>query len=333
MKFNFKKKNIITKMVHIISTAITLLCSSLFQDFVTKYNKVYKDENERNLRMEIFCDNYNFVANHNSQNDVNFFLDINEYADLTDIEFKSFTSHPINMELYEPNIWGYDDTVYTKQVPSHFDWRDEGHVSVVKNQGQCGSCWTFSTTGAIEAQVSIHNNKKVLLSEQELVDCSWIYANMGCSGGMVDRAFRYAKRFGLSTEDAYPYTAQNHMCKYKSLKDSTNKTFIQKWLDVVPLNETRLTETLYNVGPISVAIDASSKEFRFYKSGVFDKCGYSLDHAVLLVGFGTEDGQDFYTIKNSWGTTYGDEGYIKISRGVSSFGTCGVAMMPSFPVV
>lgn len=320
-------------MVHIISTTITLLCASLFQDFTAKYHKSYSTEQEKDLRMQIFCNNYEFILKHNSRNDVNYFLDINKFADLTDDEFNQIHSSPLNMESYEPNIWGYDDTVYSKQLPKNFDWRNEHHVSVVKNQGHCGSCWTFSTTGAIESHLSIYKNQKVLLSEQELVDCSWMYANMGCSGGSVDRAFRYVKRFGLSTEDDYPYTAENHMCKLKTMSSSTNKTFISKWLDVTPFNETRLTETLYNVGPISVAIDASSKEFRFYKSGIFDECGYNLDHAVLLVGYGTEGDKDYYTIKNSWSDTYGDEGYIKISRGVHSFGTCGITMMPSFPVI
>lgn len=320
-------------MVHISSfTAIPLMCPILFQEFIEKFHKSYSSDVELNMRQNIFCKNYDFIQSHNSKNDIEFILDINEHADLTNEEFKNLFTSPIDMNTIQTNA--YDPTVYTKPLPDSFDWRDYNHVSVVKNQGHCGSCWTFSTTGSIESHLSIHRGEKVLLSEQELVDCSWMYANLGCSGGMVDRAYRYVKRFGLSTEDSYPYTAENHMCKYKSsFGDKTNKTFITNWYDVLPLNETRLTETLYNVGPIAVAIDASAPEFRFYKSGVYNKCGINLDHAVLLVGYGKEDGKDYYTIKNSWGETYGDSGYIKISRGLHHFGTCGVAMMPSFPLV
>ncbi len=319
-------------MVQLAATSIYILCPILFKEFTLQYHKTYLSDVEMNMRQDIFCKNYEFIQNHNSANNADFLLDVNEYTDLTDNEFSRMFTAPININDIEINE--YDSTIYTKPLPDSFDWRDDGHVSIIKNQGQCGSCWTFGTTGAVEAHLSIHKNEKILLSEQELVDCSWIYANLGCNGGLVDRAYRYIVRFGLSTEENYPYTAQNHMCKYNTMRDKINKTFISNWYDVSPLNETRLTETLYNMGPISVAIDASSKEFRFYKSGIFNKCGYNLDHAVLLVGYGqNENGDLYYTLKNSWGETFGDQGYIKISRGINHFGTCGVAMTPSYPIV
>lgn len=317
-------------MVYI--SAFKLMCPLLFQKFITEYGKVYKNDSEYNLRKEIFCSNYEYIENHNSQNDVSFKLDINEYADLTDLEFRKMFTSPISLNEIEREPNNVDNTLYNGDMPSSWDWRDEGHVSVVKNQGRCGSCWSFSTTGSIESHLSIYKNETVLLSEQELVDCSWMYANMGCSGGMVDRAYRYIKRFGLVPENDYPYDAKNHMCKLNVIQKS-QKYYVTGWVDVQPFNETRLTETLYHKGPIAVAIDASSKEFRFYKSGVFNKCGLDLDHAVLLVGYGVEDDKPYYTIKNSWGEQYGDKGYIKISRGEREFGTCGITMVPSFPLV
>lgn len=315
-------------MVYI--TTLKLMCPLLFQKFITDYQKVYPNEAEYNIRKEIFCSNYEYIETHNSKNDVSYQLDINEYADFTDMEFKQMFTSPFSLNDVENN--NVDDTLYKGETPESWDWREKGHVSVVKNQGKCGSCWSFSTTGSIESHLSIYKNLSILLSEQELVDCSWMYANMGCSGGMVDRAFRYVKRFGLVTEDEYPYDAKNHVCKLNIVQQST-RYYVSGWADVQPFNETRLTETLYNRGPVSIAIDASSKEFRFYKSGVFDTCGVDLDHAVLIVGYGVENGKKYYIIKNSWGDTYGDKGYIKLSRGERELGTCGLAMMPSFPLV
>lgn len=318
-------------MVHL--AAISILCPMLFKEFVSTYHKVYDSTTGYNKRQEIFCQNYEFINNHNSQNDTSFELDINEFADLTNEEFRTQytpSTFSINQQLGDSQ---YDATVFSSEIPIEFDWRYDGHVSPVKNQAHCGSCWSFSTTGSIEAHYSIHKNEKVSLSEQELVDCSFMYGNMGCSGGMVDKAYRYIKRFGLSSEDSYPYLAENHMCKFRTLASSTNKTFITGYTDVTPFNETRLTETLYNMGPISVAIDASGDKFRFYKSGIYDDCGYGLNHAVLLVGYGVDNGQEYYTIKNSWGETYGDRGYIKVARGKHFAGTCGLAMMPNYPLV
>lgn len=317
-------------MVHLAFTAATLMCPIFFQEFIKTFNKSYSSDVELNIRQTIFCQNYEFIQNHNAKNSHTYTLGVNEHADLSDEEFGRLFTTPIDLNMVESNT--YDDTVYTKPLPLSYDWRDKILISV-KNQQQCGSCWAFSTTGSIESHVAIYRGENVLLSEQELVDCSWMYANLGCSGGMVDRAFRYVKRFGLSTEEFYPYTAKNHMCKLDTFSSKNNKTFITNWLDIVPFNETRITETLYNRGPISVAIDAGSRAFRFYKSGVFDDCGYTLNHAVLLVGYGTEDGVDYYIIKNSWGKTFGDNGYIKLIRGKYKAGTCGLGMIPSVVVV
>lgn len=317
-----------SKMVYI--TAVLAMCPILFQEFVTTYNKVYKSQSEYDERQSIFCANQQFIEQHNSRNGVNFKLDVNEFADLTDKEFEYLYTNKIeHNDLLDSNS-NVDTTVYGGKLPKEFDWVAQGHVSPVKNQGPCGSCWSFSTTGVIESHLSIYKNESVLLSEQELVDCSWLYGNIGCGGGMPSRAMRYVKKFGLSTEDEYPYDAKNHLCKTMT-HHYTEKYTISGFNSVEPFNETRLVEVLANVGPISVALDASSKEFRFYKSGVMDSCGIQLNHAVLLVGYGEEDGQEYFKIKNSWGETYGDNGYIKISRNKHYMGTCGVASIPVYP--
>ena len=315
-------------MVYI--TAAVAMCPILFQQFVVMYNKVYSSPSEYDVRQSIFCSNYEFIEQHNSRNNINFKVDVNEFADLTDKEFEYMYTNKIEHNDVLDAVNDVDYNVYSSNLPKEFDWVAQGHVSPVKNQGQCGSCWSFSTTGVIESHLSIYRNESVLLSEQELVDCSWLYGNIGCGGGMPSRAMRYAKRFGLSTETEYPYDAKNHMCKTMT-RHYDEKYSITGWKNVEAFNETRLVEVLANIGPISVALDASSKEFRFYKSGVMDTCGIQLNHAVLLVGYGTEDGQDYFKIKNSWGEMYGDEGYIKISRGKHLMGTCGVASIPVYP--
>lgn len=312
-----------------------MLCSALFSQFISTYNKVYKNDDEFEQRKAIFCSNYDYIEQHNARNGINFKLDINAFADLTDKEFQAQYANnviePVN--FLDVNDVDAIDYASGKKLPSEFDWVPTGHVSPVKNQGQCGSCWSFSATGVIESHLSIYKNETVLLSEQELVDCSWMYGNMGCGGGMPSRAYRYVKRFGLSTEAEYAYDAKGHMCKTLT-HQYDEKYRITGWKNITPFNETRLVELLVNVGPISVGIDASSKEFRFYKTGVMDTCGLTINHAVLLVGYGTEEGQDYFKIKNSWDTTYGDQGYIKISRGKHvPMGTCGITLTATYPLV
>lgn len=311
-----------------------MTCPVVFQQFITTYNKVYKSPEEYAQRQAIFCSNYEFIEQHNAKNDESFKVDVNEFADLTDKEFNLMYTHTMEGSFLD-NGGDIDETEYgADKLPKSVDWVSQGHVSPVKNQGQCGSCWSFSTTGALESHYSIYKNESLLFSEQELVDCSYFYGNLGCGGGMPTRAFRYIKRFGITTEKEYPYVAQNHLCKTLT-HTYKEKYTITGWKNIEPFNETRLMEVVYNIGPISVGLDASSKEFRFYKSGVMDKCGTMINHAVLLVGYGTDEasGQDYFTIKNSWAETYGDKGYIKISRGKHLAGTCGVTTTASYPIV
>ena len=322
-------------MVYITAVAAVaaMTCPLVFQQFMTTYNKVYKSPEEHAQRQAIFCSNYEFIEHHNAQNDESFKVGVNEFADLTDKEFNLMYTHTME-DTFLDNSGDIDERKYGSELPKSVDWVSQGHVSPVKNQGQCGSCWSFSATGVLESHFSIYKNESLLLSEQELVDCSYFYGNLGCGGGMPTRAFRYIKRFGITTEKEYPYDAKNHLCK-KLTHDYKEKYTITGWKNIEPFNETRLMDVAYNIGPISVGLDASSKEFRFYKSGVMDKCGIMINHAVLLVGYGTDEasGEDYFTIKNSWGETYGDKGYIKISRGKHPMGTCGVTATASYPIV
>jgi len=211
--------------------------------------------------------------------------------------------------------------------PGTLDWRSKGAVTPVKNQGQCGSCWAFSTTGSVEGAVQIKHGSLISLSEQCLMDCSKAYGNMGCSGGLMDNAFKFAEANGIATEAAYPYTAKDGTCKAYTMSANSK---ITGYKDVATKNPTALG-TAVDIGPVSVAIEADQAVFQNYKGGVITAgCGQSLDHGVLVVGYGTDPTQgDYWTVKNSWGVTWGEAGYVRITRNSDQ---CGIENEPSYPI-
>lgn len=194
---------------------------------------------------------------------------------------------------------GTADTV----VPNSIDWRTKGAVTDVKNQGRCGSCWAFSSTGSLEGQHFVKTGKLVALSEQNLIDCSRFYGSRGCQGGWMQQAFTYVQRNrGIDTEELYPYRGVNGFCRY----NSRNSTAAIKGVVSIPEgNEDKLKEAIGTVGPVSVSIDASHASFQHYANGIYHESNcnaQNLDHAVLAVGYGTDDkGNDYYLVKNSWG--------------------------------
>ena len=216
-------------------------------------------------------------------------------------------------------------------LPASVDWSAKGAVTPVKNQGQCGSCWAFSATGAVEGVHAIKTGKLVSLSEQQLVDCSGSFGNQGCNGGLMDSAFRYViKNGGICSEEAYPYNGRDGSCKANSCSAVAK---ISGFYDV-PADNVDALEAAVAQQPVAVAIAADSTCFQFYSSGVLTcNCGTGLNHGVLAVGYGTEGSNDFWKVKNSWGDSWGMGGYIKMLRGADAgrAGMCGIQKVASYP--
>lgn len=302
-----------------------------FSDFQSKFNKKYESLEEFKNRYDIFKENVVEIYNHNKKENKTFTLAINQFTDLTRDEFIHYYVNGLN------NIQSYGCDVYTAPsnvlLPSSVDWRQKGAVSSVKDQGQCGSCWTFSSTGAIEGSWAISKGQLLDLAEQQLVDCAtgFKYGSHGCNGGQMEGAFKYVIANGQCTESSYPYVATDGTCK----KCQSSVT-MSSCYDVKPNDQLSLKSAVSRQ-PVSVAIEADTFYFQSYSSGVLtsDKCGTKLDHGVLVVGYGSENGNDYWLVKNSWGTSWGDEGYVKIGRSDSTNdpGICGIAIQPSYPVV
>jgi cathepsin L len=283
-----------------------------------------------NLKRKIIWENsHERIAAHNRRFDMGlttYRMAVNKFADLTFEEFaKLYTSKtmPIKTGMRNTHIMSNSPRAAT------VDWRNKGAVTGVKNQGGCGSCWAFSTTGSLEGQWFLKKGQLPSLSEQQLVDCSKSYGNNGCGGGLMDYAFKYIKDNGIMSESDYPYTGQDGDCHFDKSKVVATVT---GYNDIPQGDENSLTDAISKVGPISVAIDATAN-LQNYAGGILDddSCdSYSLNHGVLAVGYGSEQA-DYYIVKNSWGSTWGDNGYLKMSRNKNN--QCGIATMASYPDV
>jgi len=303
----------------------------MFDDFKKTHAKTYSDAADEEKRFEIFKLNIDFINEMNAKGN-KFELGVTPFADLTADEFDA-----THFGIKKPDqMWGSLPNLGTHQykgeaLAASVDWTTKGAVTPVKNQGQCGSCWSFSTTGSLEGASQIASGNLVSLSEQQFVDCDKV--DSGCSGGLMDNAFKFAEANAICTEDSYPYTAKGGTCASSSCTVGLAKGSVTGFKDVSSDSEQAMMSAIAQQ-PVSIAIEADKSVFQLYKSGVLKStCGSNLDHGVLAVGYGTEDGQDYWLVKNSWGSSWGASGFIKLLRGKGGAGECGLLKQASYPVV
>jgi KDEL-tailed cysteine endopeptidase len=314
--------------------------SSEFIDFIRTHNRVYSTLEEVHYRQSVFFENLKYINTMNDDPSSGIRYTMNQFGDYTMDEFDMWmkgmdmlnTSRTRGCKSY---VGGEQYAPVSTDVPDAWDWREHGAVTAVKNQGQCGSCWSFSATGAMEGAVAISTGQLVNLSEQQLMDCSKIYGDFGCNGGLMDSAFDYAIDNGMCLESDVPYTATDGTCD-NSVTSCNKVAYFSYCMDVPQNNEEELKNAVFQT-PVSVTIEADTRTFQFYSSGIIDSadCGTNLDHGVLAVGYGeTSDGEKYWIVKNSWGETWGENGYVRIARSddTNTNGICGIAMSASFIV-
>uniref|UniRef100_A0A8C7DNS9 Pro-cathepsin H n=1 Tax=Oncorhynchus kisutch TaxID=8019 RepID=A0A8C7DNS9_ONCKI len=308
---------------------LVLLIFAVYSAMLNRnYTSFVYDMEEYYHRLQIFIENKRRIDYHNEGNH-KFTMGLNQFSDLTFAEFrKSFL-------LTEPQNCSATKGSHVSSngpYPESVDWRKKGHyVTAVKNQGPCGSCWTFSTTGCLESVTAIATGKLLQLSEQQLVDCAQAFNNHGCNGGLPSQAFEYIKyNKGIMTEEDYPYTAHDDTCKFKT---ELAAAFVKDVVNITKYDEMGMLDAVARFNPVSLAYEVTS-DFMHYDGGVYTsmECHNTTDtvnHAVLAVGYGEEKGTPYWIVKNSWGSSWGMKGYFFIERGKNM---CGLAGCSSYPL-
>ncbi|XP_039134161.1 senescence-specific cysteine protease SAG39-like [Dioscorea cayenensis subsp. rotundata] len=305
--------------------------SVMHEEWMTKHDRFYKDDAEKERRLKIFKENVEHIEYVNKFGGLKYKLGINKFTDLTNEEFKAiYNGFRFSNVGLKKGTRGFRYENFT-DLPASVDWRARGAVTPIKDQGQCGCCWAFSAVASVEGITKITSGKLISLSEQELVDCD-TNQDQGCNGGIMDDAFEFIiKNGGLTTEANYPYKAIDSTCN--NMKEASHIATISGYEDVPTNSESSLMKAVENQ-PVSVAIDAGGSDFQHYSSGVFTgDCGTNLDHGVAVVGYGSaSDGTKYWLVRNSWGSSWGENGYIRMQRDVGDDeGLCGIAMQASYP--
>jgi C1A family cysteine protease len=308
--------------IHVSAPEIKLLWST----WKSINDKVYA-QSEEITRFTAFVENYVNVVTLNNENSGAKFA-LNQFADLTDEEFKAHFGLHQDEPIFNQVESHLDYSILA--LPESVDWRQKGAVTPVKNQKKCGSCWAFGATGALEGLNFLKTGKLLSFSEQQLVDCE--HNSHGCSGGQSRHGFTHAAKKGIQLEDDYPYTAVEETCKYNA---TLAHHFNSGYKDVTPQNPSALKAAVA-AQPVYVSVQADQAPFRFYKSGVVKAgCGAGTNHAVLVVGYTIDNGEEAFIVKNSWDSTWGVNGYLQIStdgKANNGAGVCGILSKPAYPI-
>ncbi|KAL3321913.1 hypothetical protein AABB24_039500 [Solanum stoloniferum] len=308
--------------------------SALYESWLIEHGKSYNALGEKDKRFQIFKDNLKYIDEQNSVPNQSYKLGLTKFADLTNEEYRSIylgTKSSGDRRRLSKNISDRYLPKVGDSLPESVDWRDKGVLVGVKDQGSCGSCWAFSAVAAMESINAIVTGNLISLSEQELVDCDKSY-NQGCDGGLMDYAFEFViNNGGIDSEEDYPYKERNGVCD--QYRKNAKVVVIDSYEDV-PVNNEKALQKAVAHQPVSIALEAGGRDFQHYKSGIFTgKCGTAVDHGVVAAGYGTENGLDYWIVRNSWGADWGEKGYLRVQRNVaSSSGLCGLAIEPSYPV-
>ncbi|CAL8256096.1 unnamed protein product [Merluccius merluccius] len=302
-------------------------------------NSISYDEDADDIERRVIWEHNNRLIEDNNHEffmgSKPFSMAMNKYGDLSRQEYQVLQGAMINAHFAKRG-----KTVSPRKLRQNaqrmsvvgVDYRAMGYVTEVKDQGYCGSCWAFSTTGAIEAQMFKHTGQLVPLSEQNLVDCSRPYGTYGCGGAWMANAYDYVVSNGLQSTATYPYTSvDTQPCFYES---SLSVAHVKDYRFIPKGDEQALADAVATIGPITVAIDADHSSFMFYSSGIYEEAACNpnnLSHAVLLVGYGSDGGEDYWIIKNSWGSGWGEGGFMRMIRNGSN--TCGIASYALYPIL
>ena len=292
-----------------------------FNEHMSQEGLNFATMEEYNLRMKIFAEKDAFITKHNSQNG-SFQLGHNKFSTWTTAEYKEILGAKEGTKG--------STTVLPATNDDSVDWRTKGAVNPIKDQARCGSCWAFSAIAALEGAHAIKTGDLVSMSEQQVVSCDTV--SYGCNGGWQFAAFDYLEATADELEADYAYTSgsgQTGTCS----PDASKETYFVDDYTNVPANSVADLKSAIAQQPVAVTIEADQLVFQLYKSGIMDStsCGTNLDHAVAAVGYGSDAGQDYYIVRNSWGTSWGDEGYIKIAA-VDGEGICGIQKQSLWPV-
>lgn len=297
-----------------------------FYDYTVTYNKTYSLEDIYS-KYTSFVENKIIIDRDNRHQ-------LSKFADMSRDDFNKYIGSCAKFDWFPSRRWRSctlfnEDTIDIDSIPDSIDWRKLNAVTAVKNQGECGSCWSFSATGAIEGAYGIATGNLYNFSEQELVDC---VERNGCNGGLMEDAFEYVIMHDLCYYNEIPYNAKYERCSKDACQDGIR---LKGCVSVPSGNETAL-KLAVSRGPVSVAIEADTSVFQLYTSGIItsDRCGTNLNHGVLVVGYGEESGEKYWIVKNSWGVDWGEDGYVRIARhdDDTTTGTCGIAMQASYPI-
>ncbi|XP_076255628.1 digestive cysteine proteinase 1-like [Rhynchophorus ferrugineus] len=321
---------IVVALVLAVSASSELSVAGRWSEFKLKHTKSYQDKVEETKRFAIFQNNLKKIEEHNARYETGeetYQMGITKFADMTSEEFgamlrASYKRKPGTRAVYQAPA--------DADIPASFDWRPKGVLNAVKDQGSCGSCWAFGSIAVVESALAIKTGNLLSLSEQQLVDCArgGIYFSEGCDGGYFQDALDYVSKNGVDSEAAYPYKGVDQACRPSG--NPAGK--IANWTDITPNNENDLANLVVTVGPIGVSLYA--EPIQFYYKGIYT--GYCIDsvefvdHAVTAVGYGSEDGVDYWIIRNSWGDDWGEDGHFRIQRGVNK---CAIANEAAYVIV